>query len=196
MNDIRKKISRFTFILQSQTQVPLWAIANEKVIYSIAIGKAPAWGPRSKILNRMMSMAYTIKLADFLIFFVGLTRCVYIWWNIKKKAYRKQEEKTFKRVFAGFGASSEDYLYNNYMRQSQDLPLRINWITYQAMHELGCPSLLSIIILIAENSFGYTAKLHNAPKAIFENAIDFLTVCSLNLGMYVFYRAYWKIAKQ
>src|SRR3990167_1185372 len=195
MDAIRKKISHFTLKLQSQTQVPLWSIANEKMIYAAAINEKPAWGPRLWYLYRIMSIAYKIKTSDLLIFCVGLYRALSVWWIVKKNTLKSQQRHQFKRIFAGFGASSEEYLYTDYVKQSQDQPLRINWATHEGLHELGCPSLLAIFFILMSYSFGYTAKLNHAIPEIAYNTKSFLTICAFNIGSYAFYRSFWKQAK-
>ncbi|EKD71470.1 MAG: hypothetical protein ACD_46C00181G0035 [uncultured bacterium] len=196
MDNERRKISQFTLMLQSQTQLPLWSLANEKVIYSIAVGETPIWGPKTRILRHIMAIAYKFYLSDFLIFIIGSIQSFFIWWNVKKNTFSKQNKMAFKRVFAGFGASSEEYLYEKYVNQSQDLTLRINWTKHKGLSELGCPSFLSILFMLTKNSFGYTSKLKQAQQEISANRLEFLTVCALNIANYAFYNSYWRIAKQ
>lgn len=195
MNDIRKKISKFTRRLQLQKNLPLWSLANEQVIYSAAIGEKPKWGSNSNILFRIMGIAHKIYLSDFIIFFVGFSRVISIWWGIKKSTFKTKKLTTFKKVFAGFGASSEEYFYADYISQSKDPVLRINWITYDGMNELACPKLVSMFSTLIRNAFGYSSKLNKAISEVSSNAVDFLTVCALNIGAYAFYRSYWRIAK-
>src|SRR3990167_5526419 len=100
MDNERRKISQFTLMLQSQTQLPLWSLANEKVIYSIAVGETPIWGPKTRILRHIMAIAYKFYLSDFLIFIIGSIQSFFIWWNVKKNTFSKQNKMAFKRVFA------------------------------------------------------------------------------------------------
>src|SRR3990167_126928 len=195
MDISRHNISHFTIKLQSQIKIPLWSIANEKMIYAAAVGETPEWGPRLRLLHRIMRIAYKIKISDFLIFSVGMYRTVSIWLVVKKKLFKSIKHMKYKRVFAGFGASSEDYLYDDYVKQSQDQSLRINWVTHEGLHELGCPSLMAILFVLVRNSFGYTTKLNYAIPEISCNAESFLTVCAFNIGSYAFYRSYWKMVK-
>lgn len=195
MDEIRKKIAKFSLQLQSQCEIPLWSIANEKLIYAAAIRGEPAWGPRLLILHRLMRLAYKAHLSDWLIFFVGFYRAFSIWWQVKKKSYKKPVLNKFKRIFASFGASSDEYIYKEYLRDSQESTLRINWVTHEGLHELGCPKLFSIIFLAIKDSFGYTRKVKNAIDEISNHATYFLTVCAFNNGYYAFYRAYLRKAK-
>lgn len=194
MDDVRKKIFNFVRKLQFQIGVPLWSLANESVIYALSKGKKPVWGSKIRILHKIMRFADKLKLGDCLIFCVGLMRASTIWWSIKKKA-PSQKILTYKRVFAGFDAAPEEYLYADYLKQSQEPSLRINWVTHSGLEKLGCPSIINIISLLIKNAFGHTVKLTNALPEISSNKIEFLTICALNIGQYAFYRAYWRMAK-
>src|SRR3990167_8991082 len=138
MDSIRKKVSNFTLKLQAQTHLPLWALANEQLIYSAAMNKCPAWGPKMQLLYRIMAVTYKIKVSDMLIFCVGFCRAISIWWYVKKNSFKTRKENEFKNVFAGFGASSEEYLYLQHSNQSQGPLLRINWVTHEGLAKLGC----------------------------------------------------------
>jgi hypothetical protein len=48
---------------------------------------------------------------------------------------------------------------------------------------------------VIQHVFGYTARLKQAMPEIALHAPVFLTTCALNIGSYVFYRAYWQQAK-
>lgn len=196
IDDSRNKISRLTFKLQKQTRVSLWSIANEKLIYAIAVGEKPDWGSKMWLLHRIMSVANKLKISSLIIFIVGLSRAFSIWWRVQKKIRRSHQLLPFKRIFAGFGASSEEYLYRDYIKRSKDMPLRINWATHEGLHELGCPTLTSIIFSLIRNSFGYVRKIENAIPEISSNPVYFLTVCAFNIGGYSFYQSYWRMAKK
>lgn len=195
MHDMRQRISSLALKLQSQTHLPLWALAQENLIYSVAVGVKPAWGPRARFVLRVMRLAHKIHAADIVLLCVGLYQSVFIWWTVKKATFRTRESKAFKRIFVGFGASSEEYLYTDYLSQSQVPSLRISEATHEGVRELGCPSLLSVIYVLARNAIGYSAKLKKATHEVSSNAVDFLVACSLNIGTYAFYRSYWRIAK-
>lgn len=120
MDAIRKKISRLVIKLRSQEHLPLWALPNEKVIYSVAVGERALWGPKTRILVCLMNMAYKIKVANLIIFCVGLSRAIIIWWIVKKSSFKAPKLTKFKKIFAGFGASSEEYLNVNYEKQLEE----------------------------------------------------------------------------
>lgn len=192
MDDIRKKVCQLTLKLQSQRHLPLWKLANENVIYSAAVGEKPSWGPRSKILLRFFSFAYRMKISDVLIFVFGIYRATLLWLAMGKNG----EKSKFERIFVGFGASSEEYLWSDYLRRSGKPTLRISQITGEKMSQIGRPSLVSIILILLQNSCGYTSKLKKTTQEVSGNIIDFLTVCALNIGVYSFYRAFWNRAKK
>lgn len=192
---MRKAISNLVLKLQSQTHLPLWALAKENLIYSLAVGVQPAWGPKARFLRRVINTADRFNAADIILLCAGLYQSVFIWWTVKKGTLRTHESNAFKRIFVGFGAKSEEHLYTDYLSQSQATSLRINHVTHEGMRELGCPSLLSIIYVLARNAIGYSAKLKKATHEVSSNAIDFLVACSLNIGTYAFYRSYWRMAK-
>lgn len=195
MKNNRKIISGLSLKLQSQTQIPLWSLANEKVIYSLALGEITIFGTKTHKLYQLMRIAYKLKTSDILIFLVGFFRAFSIWRRIKKIKISDSSIGVINSIFAGFGASSEEYLYANYLKESNVPSLRINWVTYDGMSEIGCPGLWSIILILFKNAFGYSAKLKNAINEISSNQQVFLTVCAANLGIYAFFRSYWQLAK-
>lgn len=193
MYEVRQKLYNFIKKLQFQTDLPLWSLANENVIYASAIGKKTVWGPKTKTVLLLMSFAYKLRISDIIIFLIGFIRSFSIWWNVKKKG--KPTKQVYRKIFAGFGAASEEFLYTNYIKKTQENSLRVNWVTHEGLGILGCPNLFFIIFILARYSFGYTAKLKKSIAEISLNAVDFLTVCSLNIGSYAFYRAYWSMTK-
>ncbi len=198
MDATKKKVFVLTQKLRMQPDVALWKLANENVIYSVAMGRKTVWGPRLSILCRVMELADKINTADFIIFFVGMLRATAIWWSVKKRLFTRKKIKknsSFDNVFSGFGASSEEYLYVDYISQSKGNTLRINWATQGGVHHLGCPSLADILCLVFQNAFGQTNKLKNSIDEVSSNAVDFMTVCAANIAAYSFYRSFWKMAK-
>ncbi len=194
MNEMWEKLSRLTMKLQSQEQLPLWAIADEQLILDLALGNKPSWGPRKKTLYFLMKFAYMVKLSDLLIISVGICRIIAIVRAVKKNIITK-DCATYERVFAGFGASSEEHLYLDYEGRAHDQPLRINWNTYKGVSDLGCPSFLRMISMLLHNSRGYTGRLKKSLPEIASFKNYFLTVCAVNIGSYSFYRCYWEMAK-
>lgn len=189
----RQKISLLARKLQSQTQVPLWSIANEKVIYALAVGQKIPFGPRTQRLAAIMKLAYRMRLSDMCIFLIGFLHVCLLWFRLKKQT--AVTPMPIKRIFAGFGASSEEYLYADYLRQSIQPAVRINWVSLDGMNHIGCPSLLSIIRELWQHAIGQTAKIKRAIPDIAEHPIVYLTVCAVNIGMYAMFRPFWRLAK-
>lgn len=191
--DNRKKIFQFVNKLQTQTSIPLWSIANESVIYACATENPPLFGPKTKFINQILKISYHCKMSDIVIFMVGLIKVISLWRQVKST--KINQYNTVKRIFAGFGASSEEFIYNDYIHESNDPTLRVNLVTNVGLSELGCPKLWLVILDLMKNSFGFTAKIKKAPSEISLNAVSFLTVCALNIGVFAFYKHYWRIAK-
>lgn len=189
---IRQKITRFMLKMQSQTNLPLWSILNENILYSFALSKNCIWGPKGTILVNVMKVAYQLKLSDIFIFMVGFLRVTSLWLHVKRKAVPLI---AFKRVFAGFGACSEEYLYNDFINQSTLPSLRICWVTHKGLGQLPCPSFWSVLKILFVHAFGHTKKVNAALPEVSTHAVDFLTVCAINIGDYAFYRCYWRLAK-
>lgn len=193
MNNWQKKITSNTWKLQKQTVVPLWSIASEQVIYAISRHTVPEFGKNSKRIRHFITLSKKIKLTDFLLFIIGFTKAFSIWQNSKRK--HPSESKQFEKVFAGFGASSEKHMLEEFKRRSGENFLYINWIDYTGMDQLCRPTLFQLIATLAKNVFGHTAKFKNALPEIQAYEADFLTVCAKNVGLYSFFCAYWKNAK-
>lgn len=193
MNCWKKKITLDTQKLQTQTTVPLWSIASEQVIYAVSHHAIPAWGKNSKRIYQLIFLSKKIKLTDFLLFIIGFIKAFSIWRNSKKKY--SLESKQFEKVFAGFGASSEEHFYAEFKQQFGNTLLYINWVNYTGMDQLGRPTLFHLIVILARNAFGHTAKFKKAISEIQEYETEFLTVCAKNIGLYSFFCAYWEHAK-
>lgn len=197
MEDIQQAIIKLTIKFQNQIKLPLWALANEHLISAIALNEKPAWGVKKEFVSRLMQIACKIKLADLVILGVGF----YQIRLIHQMAYRSsQTQKTqqthFKFVFAGFGASSEEYLYHNYARESSEPLLRINWATQEGISRLGKINRLRAIFKLISNTWGYSRKCRNALPEMSNYLADLLTTCALNAGPYTFYQLCWNMAKK
>jgi hypothetical protein len=196
MDDTRKKVAIFTVKLTSQSLLPLWTLAHEYAVYSIALGEKTEWGPRTRILRRLIQWFNKINAADAVLFAAGLCRALFIWCKVRFKLAKPEKRFAFKKVFAGFGAVPEEHLYKDFVRKNANSSVRVNVATYKDLHKIGCPSLFSILSLLIQHSFGYSAKLRKAIPEISRNAEDFLTICAVNIGIYSFYRPYWKMARE
>ncbi len=195
MENIRKNVSALTLKIQSQKDIPLWALANEHLIYSIAAGIKPVWGHRSRTLRFFIAFSSKIKFTDIAVLLIGFYKLVSIWRIVKRGLSRKKELNNFKRVFVGFGAMPEEFLYKKFLTQHQSSLLRINQATYESMGELGLPSFLLAFNILIKHSIGFSSKLKKAIPEVSSNKIDFLLTYSLNIGVYAFFRSYWRMAK-
>jgi hypothetical protein len=142
-----------------------------------------------------MRIADKIRAADIVLLGIGLYQSLFLWWTAKGGTFRTRESNAVRRIFVSFGGNSEDHLYRDYLSQSHAPSLRISQVTLEGAREFGAPSLLSIFSILARNAIGYSAKLKKATHEVSSNAVDFLVACSLNIGMYAFYRSYWRMAK-
>lgn len=193
MDHHRKKISEFTQKLQTQTDLPLWSLADEAVIYAAFQNKKPSWGRNSKTIRFLISITKRLNLSDHLIFMIGLIKSFLIWKKIRSKPVNTAHR--FEKIFAGFGASSEEHFKEEIKSQSCQSSLWVNWVDYEGIEKLGCPSLMQIISELYKNTFGHTAKFKNAISEIQKYELDFLTVSARHIGVYVFFCSYWKNAQ-
>lgn len=194
---LRDKIVAFSLQLNNQTDIPLWSIANESVIYCAAINKPHQWSKKKGKIFFMMDKAWRIYhgISDLIIFLFGMFTIIRIWSILKKKSFLKRKDNVrIYSVFAGFGASSEEELYDAFKKEHGDKFLRINWVTHENGEKLGCPKLSVMLLLLIKYAFGHTTRLVNY-HVLKQYRTDFLTVCALNIGCYVFYQSYWRMAK-
>jgi hypothetical protein len=192
---MQKQISNFVLQLQSQKRLPLWALANEVVIYAAAINEKPTFGPRTRRLHRLMRIAYKLKMSDMLIFGVGLGRAFSTWRACKKKSMSDEDLGRYHRIFVGSSVSSEQYLHADYVKQSILPLLKLNNNTFEGVSAFGKPRLKDVFMMLVRQAIGFTAKLKSAESEINGNTIDFLTTCAANIGSYAFYRIYWRKVK-
>ena len=195
MEDVRKSISKLVIKLQAQKQLPLWSLANENVIGAVAKNEIITWGHKGNILAKIISIAYSLRISDLVLFCVGAGRAFSLFWKTKKTHPFKAKKSSYKKVFAGFGAASEEYLYDNYLSHTPEQSLRINWVTGKGINELDLPNFFKVLSLVARNSFGHTARLKKTLPEMLPYVKSFLTVAALNVGSYSFYRVYWRRAK-
>lgn len=192
---LRKRIDHITQALRAQHDVPLFALANQAVIKAMAQRQPTAWGRKKQLLTSLMRYASKINLSDATIFMIAALSATLTWLRLRKQ--RTQNiQATDVHVFAGFGAASEEYLFQQFQNSAPEQIIRINWITLEGMHQLGCPSLFPILKEIAQYSFGHTKKLRAAIPLIRDHLVDFLTTAASNTGQYVFFRHYWRQARQ
>ena len=196
MNEIQKKIAALTTKLQKQTQLPLWALANEPLIYAVALNKKPAWGVKTNLVLKIMKIANTVNLADFIIFGIGLYQIITLYNQTNKQIQNPSYSvKNFTRVFAGFAASSEAYLFQNYQNTLKEPALKINWVTQEGILNLGRLKLSNMLVMLLKNIWGYSKKCKRSLPEIKSYQNEFLAVCALNSGSYTFYQFCWILAK-
>ncbi|EKD70995.1 MAG: hypothetical protein ACD_46C00301G0003 [uncultured bacterium] len=194
--DMNEKISNLVSALQHQAHLPLWALNNEIVIYSMAVNSKPAWGRRIKLLNFLITIADKLMLSDAFIFGFGLLRALSLWMAVKSKTKnKKNSDNKFTHIFFSFKVSSENYLYSDYMKISKSSVLKIDSVSLEGMQYFDRPKFKFILILLFQHAFGCTAKLKKLQSDINLNTRNFLTVCALNIGIYAFYRSYWRMLK-
>lgn len=193
---IRQKVIRFIVELHAQNTLPHWSIANEKILYTIAMDQVPVWGPRQKTIFYMMQLAYKLKISDLIIFLLGLSKIIHMLYLAKKNRVKNNIPGELMRVFAGFGAASEEYLYQKYKLETNDLPLRINWVTQEGISVIGKMNLLKLLPALAHHAFGYSKKIKKSSGRISSKAPYFLTGCAMNIGQYVYYYKFFQLAKK
>ncbi|EKD71196.1 MAG: hypothetical protein ACD_46C00253G0002 [uncultured bacterium] len=196
-NHMQKKISDFVAKLQSQTHLPYWALNHEMVIYALAVNSKPTWGEKAKLLNFLITIANKMMLSDVLIFSLGLLRAFALWRAVKKKKknIKINNINKFTHIFFSFKVSSENYLYADYVKQTEGVTLKIDSVTLDGMQYFDQPKFTFILALLFKYAFGCTAKLKMLQSEINLNVNDFLTVSALNIGIYTFYRSYWNMLK-
>jgi len=184
------------FELHSQNSLPHWSIANEKILYTIAIDQVLVWGPRQKYIFYMMQLAYKLKISDLIIFLLGLSKMIHMLYLTRKNKVKNNVSGQFIRIFAGFGATSEEYLYQKYKLEANDLPLRINWVTQEGISVIGKMNLLKLLTTLAHHAFGYSKKIKKSPERISSKAPYFLTGCAINIGQYAYYYEFFQLVKK
>src|SRR3990167_10767708 len=193
---IRQKVINFIFELHAQNELPQWSIANEKILYTIALDQVPVWGPRQKYIFYIMQLAYRLKISDLIIFMLGLSKIFHMLYLNRKNKYKKNISGELTRVFAGFGAASEEYLYQKYKLEANDLPLRINWVTQEGISVIGKMNLLRLLPTLAHHAFGYSKKVKKSADNISSKAPYFLTGCAMNIGHYAYYYKFFQLTKK
>ena len=193
---IRQKVINFIFELHSQNELPQWSIANEKILYTIALDRVPVWGPRQKYIFYMMQLAYKLKISDLIIFMLGLTKIFHMLYLNRKNKVKKNISGEFTRVFAGFGAASEEYLYQKYKLEANDLPLRINWVTQEGISVIGKMNLWKLLPTLVLHAFGFSKKIKKLPERISSKAPYFLTGCAMNIGQYAYFYHFFQLVKK
>ncbi len=112
--EVRQKVSKITLQLQSQTQVPLWALCNEMVIYAAATKQPVLFGKKGKILFLCIKYADKIRMADLILFFTGLLVSLSFYFKCKKQDKKKNKHDSRKKILVGFGACAEESLYEKF----------------------------------------------------------------------------------
>ena len=197
MNDVRKKIESLTNKLQKQTQLPLWALANEPLIYAVALNEKLLWGGKTKLVLKIMKIANRLFLADFFIFIVGLFQVISLYKQANSQPQKNNYHETnFTRIFAGFASSSETHLLEKYRGEIEQPTLKINWVTQEGIANLGRLNLSKIFVMLFKNVWGYSKQCTYSLSEIKKYQNEFLTVCALNSGSYTFYQFCWILAKR
>jgi len=193
---MRKKISEFTLKLQNQNSVPLWALANDNVLFSAALNQNYPWKNKSYKISRLMKISNTLKVPGCLIFLIGFYKIVLSLEKIRKKKLRdKNTTVNYKKIFVGHGANAEEFIFEEYVKKNNSSALRINVINLDGLEKITTPSLFLLLKLLFQNSYGLSHKIKKLSFDFNLNLLDFLVVAALNIGEYVFFSEFFRIAK-
>jgi hypothetical protein len=114
----KREIEALTLKLHRQTQLPLWALANESLIYALAFNESPVWGLRHKVVLKLMLIANKLKFVNFIIFIIGLQQVLTLYLSASRHKKDKGScSDQYKYIFAGFGAASEEFLFQSYQKK-------------------------------------------------------------------------------
>src|SRR3989338_6095214 len=73
INDcVRKKVSVLTIKLQSQKEIPCWAVASEMMIHAVAVGQKPPFGRYGKLIFLCIKWMNELQLADLWVLALAL----------------------------------------------------------------------------------------------------------------------------
>lgn len=195
MNSTREKTIQYTQKLQRQMDVPLWSIADESIIFSIAQNKTIQFGKKTQELYLLMKFFSNFRLSDFLIFLVGFLNLIKLNRNGKKYKINHSKFSQIKNIFVGFGANSEKILFEQVDRKLSEKPYYINWTTGEGIGNLGYKKFFQALLVLLKNSFGFSYKLKVSIPEISNHKTAFMTVCSKNIAVFSFSSVFWEIAK-
>lgn len=192
MNDnLRRKVSKLTLQLQSQTTIPHWSLIENKLTYYHAKKQPIKWGKKGRMVNKLMKIANFFHLADMLIFGVGVIKILHIYARCD---FSRDLGAHYEKIFSGFGAGAEEELYLKYVSNNKKNVLRIDWGTLTGVGAFGRPSIAKTLFMLFSCSFGHAEKIKKESLVAKENTIDLLTVAALNIGEYAFFREFFNIA--
>lgn len=194
---MREKISRLTLELENQKIAPLWSIANENVVFSAAINQRHQWKNKSKKLSFLMHWSSKLKISDLMVFLIGLYSVSNKYWiAIRQRSDKAHKNICYNRIFVGHGANAEKFIFQNLIDEYDDTVLKINVITLDNINKSGGFSFCRLLILLVKNSFGLSKKIKKLSDNLQLCLVDFLSVAALNIGEYVFFREFFRVAKK
>lgn len=193
---MRVKISKFTLALQNQKIAPLWMFVDENLIFSASMDKKHTWKNKSKKIFQLVKLCNFLKISDILIFFIGFYSIFLLWIRVQKKIFLSGSNfEKCEKIFVGHGANAEDFLFKDYSQKASTGILRINKITLEGLEKIGSPKITTLLNLLFKNSFGVSDKITALSNKLNLHKEDFLTSAGLNIGEYVFFSGFFRLAK-
>lgn len=192
---MRKRIADFMLALHNQSIAPLWAVANDNLIFDAAMNQKHGWKNKSKKIFFLMKVCNFLQLSDLLIFAVGLFWISRSFLKIRRNQFKKNIVSKYEKIFVYHTANAEDYIFDAYSKRTNASILRVNVNTVEGLEEIGNPDFFLLLKLLVKNSFGISSKIKKLSSEMSLNSADFLTQCALNIGEYVFFTAFWPLAK-
>ncbi|MBT3812529.1 MAG: hypothetical protein HOF98_06925 [Gammaproteobacteria bacterium] len=180
-----------------------WAVADSALLQSIALNEPVHRGKKGLQLLKIVQFFYKLKLVYLLLLVVGGVELIKLIRQQKKPSKQYQadasdipkDSKYPTLFFFGFGAGSEELLFNEYCAENDKTVVRINQTMVESMgcwHHVGV--FQSFLVLMRSLSLAKLA-MESLPDEYSSRRLDFLTFIGMRIGYFSYVSTWFEMLK-
>ena len=168
-----------------------WALAVAPLIESVGLGRPPCFlGPRGRLVRILVCLSQRIGCIRIFLSTVAIYEIFLIMTKRRQRARRLPERC---RIFVGMGAGGEEDMWGDFIAESEAPAIRLDETKPEVFLAYYRPSMTTLWREVWEESRDLTTFLLRSDlEPILSFREDLITVVTIRLGRYIFYRTWWR----
>lgn len=189
-----KIYSRVTLHIRGLPTNIRWAFADSALLQAIRNGKEVVRGPRRLLLHKLLAILSIKHLQWFLIRLINLIEVTRIFINCKFSR-TKLNTIILPRIFVGFGAGSEEELFQTFAADEKVNTTEILCLDQKDLGSFKVNNNLTLFNLFQQVQFSLEqvkSQWDTLPQEFCNYSLDFLTHVAMRLARYSFFHEWFK----
>ena len=168
-----------------------WALAVAPLIESAGLGMAPCFlGPRGRLVRVFVRLSQRVGCTRILLATVAIYEICRIMAK-RRQPTRRLPERC--RIFVGVGAGGEENLWGDFIAESEAPAIRLDETKPEVFLAYYRPRITTLWREVWEETRDLTTFLLRSDlEPLLSFREDLITVVTIRLGRYIFYRTWWR----